>query len=248
MTFALSVADYSNSEWQSSLRMTRYQMFSSVSNVCRLLIVASSIWIFILMFFYLNWNPQIIDSAALEKLNAESYSRGDSFQEPRKEINVESGNQGLIREKVKVNNERARERNRSKSKEFVYNLLVTPVPPEILSELGLKNPGENGLPVILGNVSEEIDRRVKKGWKRHEFNEFVSDLVSVHRNLPDPRDAYCRQSNLYLKHLPATSVIIIFHNEAWSTLLRSVHSVLDRSPEHLIKEIILVDDFSNMRK
>uniref|UniRef100_A0A915DZV3 Glycosyltransferase 2-like domain-containing protein n=1 Tax=Ditylenchus dipsaci TaxID=166011 RepID=A0A915DZV3_9BILA len=49
----------------------------------------------------------------------------------------------------------------------------------------------------------------------------------------------------YPEDLPTASVVIAFHNEGWSPLFRTVHSVLLRSPTNLLNEIILVDDFSN---
>ncbi|CAB3236690.1 unnamed protein product [Arctia plantaginis] len=118
----------------------------------------------------------------------------------------------------------------------------------VLAAPGSDNaPGELGKPVVLPkNISEETKLAVQEGWKKNAFNQYVSDLISVKRKLPDPRDEWCKQPGLYLENLPQTSVVICFHNEAWSVLLRTVHSVLDKSPPHLIKEIILVDDFSDM--
>ena len=49
----------------------------------------------------------------------------------------------------------------------------------------------------------------------------------------------------YPEDLPTASVILVFHNEGWSTLLRTVHSVINMSPPQFLKEIVMVDDFSD---
>lgn len=52
-------------------------------------------------------------------------------------------------------------------------------------------------------------------------------------------------SRRYPEDLPTTSVVIIFRNEALTVLLRTATSVIERSPKHLLHEVILVDDFSD---
>lgn len=58
----------------------------------------------------------------------------------------------------------------------------------------------------------------------------------------------CREVKYNYENLPKTSVVIAFYNEAWSTLLRTVYSVLETSPDILLEEVILVDDYSDRGK
>lgn len=81
--------------------------------------------------------------------------------------------------------------------------------------------------------------------KKHNFNFLASEKISLHRSLPDSRFDACK-SLVYPEKLPTTSVIIIFHNEPWTTLLRTIWGVIDRTPRELIEEFVLVDDVSTL--
>ncbi|KAJ8255358.1 hypothetical protein GJAV_G00203970 [Gymnothorax javanicus] len=100
--------------------------------------------------------------------------------------------------------------------------------------------GQFGLPVV---VPKDKQAEMKGRWAEGHFNVFLSDQIPVDRAIPDTRPKACSRK-MVPDDLPTTSVIFCFVDEVWSTLLRSVHSVLNRSPPHLLKEIILVDDCS----
>ncbi|XP_031757651.1 polypeptide N-acetylgalactosaminyltransferase 14 isoform X1 [Xenopus tropicalis] len=81
-------------------------------------------------------------------------------------------------------------------------------------------------------------------YRLYAFNQRESERIPSDRAIKDTRHYRCTELH-YQSDLPPTSVIITFHNEARSTLLRTIRSVLNRTPMHLIHEILLVDDFSD---
>uniref|UniRef100_A0A1I7XB06 Glyco_trans_2-like domain-containing protein n=1 Tax=Heterorhabditis bacteriophora TaxID=37862 RepID=A0A1I7XB06_HETBA len=108
--------------------------------------------------------------------------------------------------------------------------------------------GEGGRPVKL---SKEEELLADESFMINQFNLYASDRISINRSIPDIRKQSCREKKYPDLHritapssLPTTSIIIVYHNEAYSSLLRTITSIISRSPHKVLQEIILVDDFS----
>lgn len=91
-------------------------------------------------------------------------------------------------------------------------------------------------------VGEETMEQKRLHHKGNCFNLARSDSITLDRDVPDVRHFQCPKS--YSGRLPKTSVVFVFFNEPLSPLIRSIHSVLDRTPPELLHEIIIVDDGS----
>uniref|UniRef100_A0AAR2INQ3 Polypeptide N-acetylgalactosaminyltransferase n=1 Tax=Pygocentrus nattereri TaxID=42514 RepID=A0AAR2INQ3_PYGNA len=93
-------------------------------------------------------------------------------------------------------------------------------------------------------LSPESRRVALKMFQYYGYNGYLSDRLSMDRSIPDYRPEGCKNIS-YPSNLPQVSIVFIFVNEALSVILRSIHSAMHRTPSHLLKEIILVDDNSN---
>ncbi|KAL3832141.1 hypothetical protein ACJMK2_023812 [Sinanodonta woodiana] len=168
-------------------------------------------------------------------------------------VDLEGENEERERDRVVVKIERSMQED-----EKVNNMVETEnkgnmanqyasFPEAIYEKLPADAPGEMGSGIKTDVAALPPDERLKYelGQKRNSFNEYASTKISVRRQIPDVRPESCKQAEI-TKPLPETCIIICFHNEAWTVLLRTVHSILDRSPPSLIKSIILVDDLSDM--
>lgn len=101
--------------------------------------------------------------------------------------------------------------------------------------------GEHGHAVKLSDPSEI--HLNQKWYNKTGFSVVISDKISVNRSIIDARPSECKTLR-YLATLPKVSIIIIFHNEVKSVLLRTIHSVINRTPPELLHEVILVNDNS----
>ncbi|KRX90380.1 Structural maintenance of chromosomes protein 1A [Trichinella pseudospiralis] len=113
---------------------------------------------------------------------------------------------------------------------------------QMMLDRARRGVGEHGNPVKLpSSVAEkaEFDRL----YKTNGYSGWTSDKISLYRAIKDLRHEDCKRKS-YLRLLPSTSVILPFHNEHLSVLLRTVYTIVYRTPPELLLEVILVNDAS----
>lgn len=106
----------------------------------------------------------------------------------------------------------------------------------------IRTKGENGSAFFPVDSDEEDEMNELR--EEYNYNLYASEQISLRRSLPDYRYDECRKL-AYPDRLPNISVIIVMHNEGWSVVLRTIWSIIDRSPRELLHEIIVVDDLSS---
>ncbi|XP_069048089.1 probable polypeptide N-acetylgalactosaminyltransferase 8 [Lepisosteus oculatus] len=94
------------------------------------------------------------------------------------------------------------------------------------------------------HLSEVEQKKAEWLYKRYGYNVYLSDKMPLDRKLPETRDPSCLGKK-YPRDLPTLSVVLIYLDEALSIIKRAIRSIIDRTPAHLLKEIVLVDDYSS---
>jgi len=106
-------------------------------------------------------------------------------------------------------------------------------------------PGDEGKDFRIEDEKDVDLNQVQQLKNEYGMNIAASDRIPMDRSIPDLRLEECRSWNYGEEDLPTASVVIVFHNEGFSTLMRTVHSVLLRSPRRYLREVVLVDDYSD---
>ncbi|XP_037943969.1 putative polypeptide N-acetylgalactosaminyltransferase 13 [Teleopsis dalmanni] len=96
-------------------------------------------------------------------------------------------------------------------------------------------------------LKEFISKTPAQSYEYYFYNNAISDKIGSLRALPDTRDERCAAHTYRLPPAARSkvSIVITYHNEARSALIRTIMSVHKRTPAKYLHEIILIDDYSD---
>ncbi|TMW41045.1 hypothetical protein DOY81_013876, partial [Sarcophaga bullata] len=109
--------------------------------------------------------------------------------------------------------------------------------------INLFNPvqgeGAEGRPVVIPSRERY---RMQRFFRLNSFNILASDRIPLNRTLKDYRVVMFHYN---IENVTHSICFIVFHKKHGPVLLRTLTSVINRTPRRLLKEIILVDDASD---
>ena len=98
----------------------------------------------------------------------------------------------------------------------------------------------------LGAAKNDEELKIREeGYNNYAFNTLVSLRLGLSRKLPDTRHKGCKKQ-VYHDKLPSASIVICYYHEEINVLLRTIHSVLERTPSGILKEILIINDQSDI--
>ena len=99
--------------------------------------------------------------------------------------------------------------------------------------------------IRFGGAIKEVAEKVFSA--REGYNEsFLDSLPILRNNIPDFMPVLCKNDTPVYRSKTKVSVVMNYHNELLSLLLRSVYTVLAAIPADNFHELILIDDGSDL--
>ncbi|VVC86258.1 unnamed protein product [Leptidea sinapis] len=215
------------------------------------ILFASATWsISLYLYWLLNLSGK---SVIINKNNKIPYHLVNSEEKIRVKNNEKSiaalENKNLLLDDAKPNYRFANKmwKKQRDHSEYLKKMMLKEKFARQIDQMSLAKP-DKSLENQFGFIRNAEDVQIReKGYNLHAFNTLISQRIGSHRAIPDTRNKLCK-SKRYSQKLPTVSIIICFYNEHFETLMRSVHSILDNTEQSYIKEIILVDDYSDLEE